>query len=323
MSYLFLYIIISVSGNFEAHAVHGCNSLTENSCVYSDNCEDIAEETDTASAEKVIKELPVSKGLMLDLDADKGVDLEDGNKVKAWHNQVNGNAADVFVKRDKGRKVPGSGRPELLKKVEKIGGHNTLVFDRQELINMDEDAFDHLLTGSGYTWFSVMSIDKQAKGKKDVNSFFGNLKNGSNYEGIWGCLDDNNRVWMGSRGWPKEKKRKPQLWDEKNPKVFSPKPLTLNKYYLVMGRMGSGKGRVTLDLFINSTNPVDSKKVPVNPKANSSLMAIGQERDATNHPGFESFVGTISRFLIFDRPLSEKELSELTEYLIEQYKIEL
>ena len=266
-------------------------------------------------------ELPVSKGLMLDLDADKGVEVEDGNRVKAWHNQVKGNAADVFVKRDKGRKVAGSGRPTLVKKVEKIGGHNTLAFDRQELINMDEDVFDKLLTGKGYTWVSVMSIGKQKKGKKDVNSFFGNLKNGTNYEGFWGCLDDDYRVWMGSRGWPAAKKGRQKLWNEKNPKVFSPTPLTIDKYYLVMGRMGSGQGMVNLDLFVNSTTAVDTQKVPVNPKANSSLMAIGQERDATNHPGHESFVGEISRFLIFDRPLSAEELQNLSQYLIKKYQI--
>ncbi|MBK1855323.1 hypothetical protein JO972_10165 [Verrucomicrobiaceae bacterium 5K15] len=265
--------------------------------------------------------LPVRKGLMLDLDADHGVELEEGNRVKAWHNQVKGNAADVFVKRDEGRKVPGSGRPTFVPKVKKIGGHNTLAFDRQELINMDEDVFDHLLTGSGYTWVSVMSIGQQKQGKKDVNSFFGNLKNGSNYEGFWGCLDDANHVWMGSRCWPAEKKGRQPLWNEKNPKVTAPEPLALHRYYLVMGRMGAGKGTVNLDLYINSATPADSQKVPVNPKANSSKMAIGQERDATNHPGHESFVGEITRFLIFDRPLSDQELADLSQYLMKRYDI--
>lgn len=274
--------------------------------------------TAAANADDV---LPVQKSLMLDLDASKGVETEDGNRVKAWHNQVKGNAADVFVKRDKGRKVPGSGRPTLIKKVAKIGGHPTLAFDRQELINMDENAFDHLLTGSGYTWAAVMSIGQQKKGKKDVSSFFGNLKNGSNYEGIWGCIDDANRVWIGSRGWPAEKKGKQPLWNKKNPKVVRKEPLELHRYYLVMGRMGAGQGKVALELFVNSTTPADSKTVPVNPKANASLMAIGQERDATNHPGHESFVGEITRFLIFDRPLSAEELEALSGYLMKRYQI--
>ena len=189
------------------------------------------------------------------------------------------------------------------------------------VISVDEDAFDHLLTGSGHTWISVISFDKQAKGKKDVNSFFGNLKNGSNYEGIWGCLDDDGRVWMGSRGWPVTKKGKEPLWSKKNPKVFSEKPLTVNQYYLVMGRMGAGQGSVDLDLFVNSATATDTPKVPVNAKANASLMAIDQERDATNHPGFESFIGEIARFMIFERPLSDGELAEMSRYLMEHYQI--
>ena len=66
---------------------------------------------------------------------------------------------------------------------------------------------------------------------------------------------------------------------------------------------------------------MDSKKVPVNPEANSSLMAIGQERDATNHPGYESFIGEIARFMIFDRPLSDDELAAMSRYLMNQYHI--
>lgn len=57
--------------------------------------------------------IPITKDLVLDLDANKGVEVEDGNRVKSWQNQVIGNEADVFVKRDKGRKKPGSGRQRI------------------------------------------------------------------------------------------------------------------------------------------------------------------------------------------------------------------
>lgn len=103
-----------------------------------------------------------AKGLILDLDADKGVEVEDGDRVIKWTNQVSTFAARDFVKQDAGRKEPGSGRPTLKKSVAAIGGHDTLVFKRQELVNHDEDAFDHLLTGNGYTvnarspWWSAM-----------------------------------------------------------------------------------------------------------------------------------------------------------------------
>lgn len=266
--------------------------------------------------------VPVTDGLFLDLDANAGVETEDGNRVKAWRNQVEGNAADLFVKRDEGRPVAGSGRPTLKTKVAEIGGNNTLVFEEQELLNMDEDAFDPMLTGNGYTWFSVMSVYRQRVGKKDVNSFFGNLKNAANYEGFWGCLADDNRVWMGSRCWPATVKGRQPLWSEKNPQVISPAPLAEHRYYLVVGRMGAGQEVVDLELFINSATPVDRKPVPVNPEANPSRMAIGQERDAVNHPGKESFHGEIARFLLYERPLGNAELSQMVQYLTERYCIE-
>ncbi len=267
-------------------------------------------------------ELPVGYGLSLDLDANHGVELEDGKRVKAWHNQVSGSAADVFVKRDEGRKVPGSGRPTLKGNVAAIGGGRTIVFEEQELLNWEEDAFDHLTTGSGYTWFSVMCVYEQNVGKKDVNSFFGNLKNGTFYEGFWGNLMDDNRVWMGSRNGIRGP-GKPTLWDDtENPLVVASEPLIEKRYYLVMGRMGAGQKVVDLELFINSAMPVDSKPVPVNPVANPSKMAIGQERDATNHPGKESFHGEIARLLIYERPLENSELLEMIQYLMEVYQIE-
>ena len=276
-----------------------------------------------------MRNVPVTKGLLLDLDADKGVEIEDGDRVSAWHNQVSGTDADVFVKRDEGREEKGSGRPTLKLDVPELNGRNSLMFDRQELVNMNEDAFDHLITGSGYTWFAVISVEKQAKGKKDVNSFFGNLRNGPPFEGFWGNLMDDNRVWMGTRNGVvgekrtkggKGKKVRPQLWDEKlNPQVVSKEALETGKYYLVMGRMGAGTETVPLDLYVGSLDPVDSKVVPVNPEANPSKMAVGQERDATNHPGHESYIGEMSRLLIFERPLSDEELAGVATFLKDSY----
>ncbi|MDB4578170.1 hypothetical protein N9105_02545, partial [Akkermansiaceae bacterium] len=108
-----------------------------------------------------------------------------------------------------------------------------------------------------------------------------------------------------------------------NPCVVTTKPLAENRYYLVLGRMGAGKKIVDLELFINSATPADKKTVPVNPKANPSKMAVGQERDATNHPGKESFHGEIARLLIYERPLTNEELSQMISHLVEVYKIKI
>ena len=258
----------------------------------------------------------LERGLILDLDAGKGVQVEAGDRVVKWSNQVASFAARDFVKQDKGRKEPGSGRPTLKKSVAGIGGHSTLVFRRQELVCHSEDAFDHLITGSGYTWLAVMSVYKQVVQLKDVNSFFGNLRNGGNYEGIWGNVTDDNRVWIGSRNGITFGR-----WDKNNPMVLAPEPLQENRYYVVAGRMGAGTGEVKIEVFINEAEPVASKPYPVNPAANSSKLAIGQERDATNHPGRESFDGEIARFLIYERPLTDAELRQTLAYLKKTYAI--
>ena len=259
----------------------------------------------------------VEPGLILDLDAEKGVHLEDGDRVAKWTNQVARFKARDFVKRDEGRAEPGSGRPTLKEAVEASGGRATLVFRRQELINHDEDAFDHLITGDGYTWFAVVCLYKQVVQLKDVNSFFGNLKNGGNFEGIWGNVTDDNRLWIGSRNGITFGR-----WDENNPMVLAPQRLETNRFYVLAGRIGAGTSEVTIEAFINDAKPAASKPFPVNPRANSSKFAIGQERDATNHPGQESFDGEIARFLVYERPLTDRELHQTMQQLKTTYKIE-
>jgi hypothetical protein len=268
-------------------------------------------------------ELPVNKGILVDLDADFGIQLEDGDKIAAWTNKIENSEAKVFVKQDEGRKEKGSGRPRLQLNVPKLNGHNSVVFHRQELVNHNEDIFDRLTTGSGYTWFAVMSAYKQVKGKPGVNSFFGNLRNTNvdkqgQYEGFWAGLSDSNQVWMSSRN-----ELEKGLWNENSPHVLNPQSLETAKYYLVMGRMGAGVDTVDIELFVNSNLPVARGKFQVNPNANPSKLAIGQERDAINHPGAESFDGEIARFLIFDHPLSDEELFKMRNYLLNVYGIDV
>ncbi|HCC20529.1 MAG TPA: hypothetical protein DEP88_04685, partial [Verrucomicrobiales bacterium] len=68
------------------------------------------------------------KDLLLDLDASKGVNIEDGDRVVSWANQAPGKSARLFVKQDGGRKQQGSGWPTLKKDVKVLNGHATLVF---------------------------------------------------------------------------------------------------------------------------------------------------------------------------------------------------
>lgn len=247
-------------------------------------------------------------GLILDLDADRGVDVDAG-KVTDWHNQSAGKVRDFLPTRD-------NGKPSYLPSVPALHGHASLVFEKQELVNSDDDAFDHLTTGSGYTWLVVLAPYRQVPMLQDVNSFFGNLKNGGNFEGFWGGFNDDNSVWAGSRNSTTFGR-----WDANNPKVLGPK-LEGKRYYIVAGRMGSGTGEVRIELFVNSATAVASQPFPVNPKANPSRMAIGQERDAREHPGKESFEGEMARMLIWERPLTDAELKSTIESLKSAYGLE-
>ncbi|WP_158973658.1 ThuA domain-containing protein [Cellulophaga sp. L1A9] len=275
-----------------------------------------------AAISKIANSLPVADGLLVDLNADHGVTLEDGSKIGEWKNQVEGTNIKSFIKQDIGRKISGSGRPRLLLNVPELNGHNTIVFHRQELLNHQEDAFDHLTQGSGYTWFSIMAVYEQVKGKPGVNSFFGNLRNTNmdkkgQYEGFWGGMSDENKVWISARNGLEK-----GLWNKNSPHVIADEALEKSRYYLVMGRMGEGQDTVNLQLFVNSTSSIAEKPFIVNPKANPSKMAIGQERDATNHPGAESFDGEIARCLIYEKPLNKDELAATIEYLKTTYNIQ-
>lgn len=258
------------------------------------------------------QDLPTT-GLILDLDAAKGLTLEDGDKVSVWRNQIESAAAKDFVKRDDGRKEKGSGRPSLRKNIPALNGSPSLVFRQQELVCLDEDFFDSLSTGKGHTWISIICAHPQQIGLKDVNSFFGNLRNGGKYEGIWGCFNDDNTLWWGARNGLTFGR-----FDQNNPQLLGPK-LESNKFYIVAGRMAAGVGEVKLELFVDQPVAVASTMFPVDPKANPSRMTMGQERDAIQHPGFESFDGEIARFLIWDNALDDDALKHAMNTLRKTY----
>ena len=267
--------------------------------------------------------------LILDLDADQGVSTQDNGRVHTWANQVKGSSAKDFVNNDEGvrHSKPGSGMPLLKTELAEINGHNALSFQEDELVNMEEDAFDKLITGSGYTWFAVLkpypTQDPSEETEfglhrlRDVNAFMGNLRNSGNYEGFWGCLDDDLTFWCGSRSGLTFGR-----FDENNPKLSGPK-LEADKFYILAARMGAGTDTVDIALFVNSSQAYSSVKYPVNIHAQASKLAIGTERDATNHPGSESFDGEIARILIYEKPLTEEEFTSTLRYLSSRYGIEV
>ena len=143
------------------------------------------------------------------------------------------------------------------------------------------------------------------------------LINKGQYEGFWAGLSDSNQVWIGARNGLEK-----GLWNNNSPHVLHNQSLETGTYYLIMGRMEAGEDKAKMELFINSATPVAEGIFPISPNANPSKMAIGQERDATNHPGAESFDGEIARFLIYERPLNDDELDLVIKYLKKAYHIE-
>jgi hypothetical protein len=263
-----------------------------------------------ARAEEPQHGLP-PRGLAIDLDAERGVTLERGY-VAAWESLA-GDRSRIF----EGRRI--EGRPTVRAPSPKLNGRRALLFVKQELVLYDEDALDHLTKGSGYSWIAVIALGIQQSGwaqrERDLNAVFGNLRNGPQYEGFWAGVNEDGTLWAGPRNG-----RSFGRWNADNPKLAGPL-LQLGRYYVVAGRLGSGHGTVTAELFVNASRPVAQAPFRVNAAANPSRLAIGQERDATDHPGKESFIGAIARFLVWDRPLSDMELSDAIASLGRTYGI--
>jgi hypothetical protein len=261
--------------------------------------------------------------LILDLDADKSVVVQNGDKVIQWSNQSNSGVATHFVKNDGGRTNnpnlgAGSGRPTYLTNLSELNGHNTISFREDELVNFEENAFDHLTKGSGFTWIMLVkpyALPQPHTGFANVNAFFGNLRNSQKvsdggdasgtYEGFWGCFNNNRSFYSGTRNGIGGRD------NANNPQLDSNINLQVNKYYIIASRLQAGTGNRTLEIFINSAtaNASMTSVIRNQSSVNPSFMAVGTERNAINHPGYESFDGEIARFLIYEAPLSNQQLA--------------
>ncbi len=276
--------------------------------------------------------LPVSKALVLDLNADLGLTMEEDSMVTVWTNQVVNAKAVDFKITEEGRtktiisqEIQGTGRPTLLKNDGEINGHNSLVFREDELINDNDEAFHGMITGGGYTWFAVIKPYVQ-RGPGKINSgypnaFFGCLRNTGKpqlepgqYAGFWGSFYPDGRVYMGSRNGMSKTVR-----DKVNtPEVAGPKP-AINEWHIIMGRQGTGQDTVLLELFVNNpSKAVNAGKYPV-ANVEPSRMAIGTERNAINHQGKESFDGELARLLMYETALDEQDMKKVYNYLRKVY----
>ena len=246
--------------------------------------------------------------LLIDLDAERGVTLERGF-VSGWESHAAG-IRRVF----EGRRI--EGRPTLSPPSALLGGRRALTFVKQELVHYDDQVLSPLTTGLGYTWLAVVRLGIQQPGwamrERDLNAIFGNLRNGPQYEGFWAGVNEDGTLWAGPRNGCSFGR-----WNADNPQLLGPR-LEVGRFYLIAGRLGAGVAVASAELFVDG-RCVAQAPFPVNPDARPSRLAIGQERDATDHPGKESFIGEIARLLIWGRPLSDPELAHVQATVAEKY----
>ena len=96
--------------------------------------------------------------------------------------------------------------------------------------------------------------------------------------------------------------------------------MKISDFFVAAGRMEAGTNDVAMELFVNDAErPYAKGTFPVDENADPSELAIGTERNAIAHPGTESFRGEIARLLIYERPLSDQELSQMMKQMQEIY----
>jgi hypothetical protein len=246
--------------------------------------------------------------LLIDLDAERGVTLERGF-VSCWESHAAG-IRRLF----EGRRI--DGRPTLSQPSALLGGRRALTFVKQELVHYDDAVLSPLTTGLGYTWLTIVRLGIQQPGwamrERDLNAIFGNLRNGQQYEGFWAGVNEDGTLWAGPRNGCSFGR-----WNADNPQLLGPR-LEVGRFYLIAGRLGAGVAVVSAELFVDG-RCVAQAPFRVNPDARPSRLAVGQERDATDHPGKESFIGEVARLLIWGRPLSNPELAAVQENFAKTY----
>lgn len=133
--------------------------VTDDHPIFNPKCMAVMEEVRKAiHGEEHLQDL-IEDDLVLDLNADAGVTLEDGNMVTTWTNQAPNPKAIDFKSTEEGRtqtiisqEEPGTGRPTLSKDSSEINGHKSLILREDELINDNDEALHLRLTNGTSSW---------------------------------------------------------------------------------------------------------------------------------------------------------------------------
>ena len=223
-----------------------------------------------------------TSGLIQDLDADKGVTLA-GTDVLAWANQAPNGGDDVATNLGSPQLVPG---PE--------GRSAIYIADNVRMAGTDASAFDGIMQGSGHTWFAMVKPDIQNNANK--NAVFGTLLGQAPWTGVV-CHVGGTAAPVVARYMPRPAG---DNW------AIGTTDLLDGQWHIIAGRMGEGVGEVTAELFVDDTAVVEaSVSVTIPGDSDSGALTVGGERTL----GGEDYDGAVARILIYDRPLSDAELS--------------
>jgi hypothetical protein len=249
----------------------------------------------STSAQATTPALPsgiIVADLIEDLDAENGVTLGAGTDVTAWANQAAGGGDDVAAS---------VGSPQLLAE-DTIGGKDAVEFTSDRMIGDDNSAFDVLLSGSGFTWFIVAKVPDQIGG--GGNRFFGTLQNFNPWDGIMagvtGAEQPYNAVRSGS-----------------DVTITAVTNLNDGNYHIIAGRLAAGTGSVLQEVFVDEATAAASGNVTVDGVDDCDGLSVGSERTG----GAEYIDASIARILIYDRPLSDVEMSHNMSKLDRLYMI--
>ena len=226
----------------------------------------------------------VTMGLIQDLNADVGV--TGTSPVTAWANQGSLGAAGNVSS------TGGIGSVTLLSGV--AGTHNALRFVSGSLLGTDASSYDSLANGSGFTWFAVIDADPAVG---SPNSIWGTLTDGGlPYSGTTGGSVYGNRGMIRYRSSVGTDTVVQGITD-----------LSAGGYNILVGRLAAGTGNQTAEIFVDSAT-ADSLPavIDIDGATDSEVLVVGYERPS----GGEGFEGDLARLLIYNRPLSDAELTD-------------
>lgn len=271
---------LSADGGYHLYVVEGCEITS------------VSGATIRAS---VSSDLPVRTGLDMWLKAEEGVTTvsESDNGVTGWKNQASGDMADkTMVPADSAR------RPKLMEDAEK--GYKYVYFDT-EARQLQVTGFKNYSGRSGVTIFAVnypeSNYDTVGWGNSDQSSAVYFNEEPANWGGISLCSATNAVAARFGAG-------------DNNVNTRLIEPVIGLTTAMIM------KDGTTNYIYINGEKRVTDTGKPATLVNIGTTVSLGRALAGTPQP---AFTGRIAEVVIYDRSLTETEISSVNRYLEEKY----